>query len=44
MRDCQVKKRAGMIKTSKAKEFEKFTADEEHYKPTGGKSIREVGF
>ena len=31
MRDFQAKKKAGMIKMSKAKEFEKGAADEEQY-------------
>ena len=44
MRDCQVKKKAEMIKMSQAKEFGNFAADEEQYEPTDDESAKEVGF
>ena len=44
MRDCQVKKKAELLKMSEAKEFGKNAADEEQYKSTDDESIKEVGF
>ena len=44
IRDCQVKKRANMIKTSVAKKIENFATDEEQYEPTDDEHIKEVGF
>ena len=35
MGDCQVNKKAGMIKKSEASKFGNFAACEEQYKPTG---------
>ena len=43
MRDCQVKKKAEMIKTLKAKEIGYFGADKEKYKPTDDESIKKIG-
>ena len=44
MRDCQVKKKAELLKMSEAKEFGKFAADEEQYESTDDESIKEIGF
>ena len=47
MRDCQVNKKAKMIKTSKAKEFGKVAADKGIVRTTDDESItgsKEVGF
>ena len=44
MRDCPVKKKANMIKMSKAKEFGNIMADEEQCEPKDDESIKEVNF
>ena len=44
MRDCQVKKKAELVKVSEAKEFGKFAVDDEQYESTDDESTKEVGF
>ena len=44
MRDCQARKQAKLIKTSNAKEFGKFAADEEQYEPMDDKSTKKIEF
>ena len=44
MRDCYVKKKAELIKTSKAKDFGNFAVDKKQHKPMDDKNINEVGF
>ena len=44
MRNCQVKKKAELLKMSEAKEFGKFAVDEEEYEPTDDESIKEIAF
>ena len=40
MRNCQVKKKAELLKMSEAKEFGKFAVDEEEYEPTDDEAPR----